>query len=396
MSIVPNCENLFIVSGRNVWMRNIALAALSLCALGASATAGNQQEQAYFAIFAETKLMKMVGMPDIEMPALPPGIKLPPGTVLPGQATRSLNVRLWSPSIAPDGATASVAPPGSLKVGSKMDLEIYRPTAEESKTGGGAAGQFDPDKMPKFKILMYWGSSPTVRDGQPKVFDYGNLTPEQKAAMKDAAAKAQPMTKGGQYFYKPDWTTGYWPNSKQPGMIAGDATLAGKYDLTTSYTGNVSLDVPEGVDFLPAIKMSAPDLSQKLDFSKPLAFEWGGVPGSLGSAAQAIGMIGQDTLIMWTSSEVYSEGLMANTDFMQMAEVKQHVDAKQFMGPNATAMTIPAGIFKDVDFAMLMMTAWGPGAAADKAQPLPRLQTKSSLQVMLGGKKMDGMMGGRR
>ena len=126
---------------------------MSLCAIGASASAG-QQEQAFFAIFAETKTMKMVGMPEMEMPELPPGVKLPPGVVLPGQASRTINVRLWSPSIAPAGATASVAPPANLKVGPKMDLELYRPSAEDAKTGGSAAwvarknGRLPPELLP--------------------------------------------------------------------------------------------------------------------------------------------------------------------------------------------------------------------------------------------------------
>jgi hypothetical protein len=362
---------------------------MSLCAIGASASAG-QQEQAFFAIFAETKTMKMVGMPEMEMPELPPGVKLPPGVVLPGQASRTINVRLWSPSIAPAGATASVAPPANLKVGPKMDLELYRPSAEDAKTGGSAAG-FDPDKMPEFTIKYYWGSSATVREGQPKVITWGTLTPEQKAMMKKAAAEAQPAGKGGIYFYKPDWTTGYWPTTKQPGAIEKDATLPGRYDLTTSYTGNVSLDVPAGVDFLPAIKMTAPDLSEELDFTKPLAFQWSPVTGNLGSYAQAMGMVGKNTIIIWSSAENFNEGMMANMDFMQMADVRAKVATKDFMAPNTTAVTIPEGIFKDVDFSMLTMTAWGPGAATETGQPLPRLQTKSSLQVMLGGKMMKDM-----
>jgi hypothetical protein len=39
---------------------------------------------------------------------------------------------------------------------------------------------------------------------------------------------------------------------------------------------------------------------------------------------------------------------------------------------------------------LLGMFAWGPGAARDAVQPLPRAQTKTTLNIMLGGKGMKG------
>jgi hypothetical protein len=60
-----------------------------------------------------------------------------------------------------------------------------------------------------------------------------------------------------------------------------------------------------------------------------------------------------------------------------------------FMAPDRTSVAVPAGIFKDADMAMMTMAGYGPGAALDKAQPLPRIQTKTTLQLMLGGKKVD-------
>ncbi len=46
----------------------------------------------------------------------------------------------------------------------------------------------------------------------------------------------------------------------------------------------------------------------------------------------------------------------------------------------------PADIFADCDM------VFGPGAALPEGQPLPRVQTKSTVQLMLGGKLMkEGM-----
>jgi hypothetical protein len=295
-------------------------------------------------------------------------------------------VRLWSPSIAPDGATAVLGAPAGLKQGDKLNLELYRPKAEEdtSKVPG-----FDPDANPDFTIKIYWGSSDKVREGQPKVISWKGMTPEQKAEMKRRARESAQRA-GESYFYKPNWTTGYWPTAKQPGNIAKDASLAGTYNLTTSYTGNVTLDVPTGVDFLAPLDMKSPSLEDDLDLAKPIAFEWNAVPTALGQYASVIGMEGKNTLIIWSSAETYSEALMGDMGFLQMADVRQRVQDKVFLAPETTRMTVPAGIFRNAEFAMLNMSAWGPGAARDAVQPLPRAQTKTTLNIMLGGKGMKG------
>jgi hypothetical protein len=367
-------------------MNKLAITVLALSSTFAlAATAA--EDQAYLAILAETKLTKMVGMP--EMPELPPGVTIPnvPGMpAMPGKPSRTLNVRLWSPSIAPANATATLVPPKGLMVGDKLDLELYRPKPEQ--TGTEADRAFDPDKMPEFTIKMYWGSSETVKEGQPRIFSWKNMTPEQKEAMKKQAREAQ---NASSYFYKPNWTTGYWPTQRQRGTVPNNASLVGTYTLNTNYTGTVAIDAPAGVEFLPPIEMSSPDLKKKIPFDKFIAFEWAPITGALGQYAYAFGMEGRNTLIMWSSSENFREGMMGDPGFMQMSEVKQFVSDNVFMGPSATKMTIPAGIFKNADMAMLNMAAYGPGSALEKAQPLPRIQTKSSLNIMLGGKQMEGM-----
>lgn len=356
---------------------------LALAFAGPAAAPKPAQDQAYLAILAETKLMQMVGMP--KMPDLPPGIKLPPGVVLPGQPQRTLQVRLWSPSIAPADATATLAPPAGLKLGDKLKLELYRPTPADEASGGKVPG-FDPDANPEFTIKVYWGSSETVKEGQPKIIKWAGMTPEQKAEMKRRAKEAQ--NAAGSYFYKPNWTTGYWPPAKNPGTIAADASLVGSYNLTTSYTGNVALDVPSGVDFLAPIKLASPSLEEKLNLGGALNFEWAAIPNNLGQHASVIGMEGKNTFIIWTSSETYADALLGDTGFLQMAEVRANVQNRLFMPPETTKAIVPAGIFKEADFAMLNMAAYGPGAARDETQPLPRVQSKSTLNVMLGGKQV--------
>ncbi|MGG7382431.1 hypothetical protein ACQ7B2_27995, partial [Escherichia coli] len=57
-----------------------------------------------------------------------PNIPGMPKIKLPGQPSRALTVRLWSPGIAPADATATLAIPAGLKLGQRLNLSIYRPS----------------------------------------------------------------------------------------------------------------------------------------------------------------------------------------------------------------------------------------------------------------------------
>ncbi|MGC8666497.1 MAG: hypothetical protein ACP5VE_00075 [Chthonomonadales bacterium] len=348
--------------------------------------------QAFLGIFAATESMKMAGMPAIPKIQLPPGVQLPPQAAAAlekfTKAHRSLVVRLWSPGIAPDGATATLGIPDGLKLGNTLVLDLYRPKpskgAADADTGSGEAGIENPDMV----IKQYWGSSPTVKPGQPETIEMKGLADEQKAYMRRGMAAARGRMS---YFYKPNWTTGYWPTERQPGRIADDAVLTGHYALTTSYTGNVDIDVPANVSFLPAIELSSPNLEHKINFDEPIVIHWQPIPNILGLHAQIIGMQGRKTIILWDSAETKPPlGFGFQDDFMQMAEVKELVSRSLFMAPDRVEAIVPAGIFKDCDFVMLRMVGYGPGAALEKGQPLPRVQTKTVLTVMLGGKQMPG------
>lgn len=364
----------------------IKLTAL-FAALATLGTTAAVDDQAFFAILVETKVGRLAGMPPIDLSQLPPGMKLPKEAMMfSGRAVRLVNMRLWSPSIAPSDAKASVEPPAGLKQGSRLDLDLYRP---EGRAGTEKVQGFDPDSDPeKFTIKIYWGSSTTVREGQPKVITWNGLTPEQKAAMKDRAREAR--ADAASYFYKEGWTTGYWPTSRQSGDIAKDASLVGTYKLTTNYTGNVEIEAPSQVEFLDPIMISAPNLDKKIDLKKAIQLEWAKIPNALGLSASIIAMEGKNTLIIWTASEVYTDGAMGDNGFLQMAEVRERVAQKVFMEGSRTNVDVPAGIFQNADFAMMNMAGYGPGSALEKAQPLPRIQTKTTLMLMLGGKKMPG------
>jgi hypothetical protein len=371
-------------------MKRIAAVLTTVLAIAATGARADEN-QAYLGIFAETTSMKIVGMappPGLEDLKLPPGVKLPPQLanqlkmLLPH---RVLTVRLWSPGIAPESAKASLAVPDGLKLGPKLDLDLYRPKATEVE--GGPSGAPGTGTNPEMTIKQYWGSSATVKPGQPEVIEFKGLTPAQQAYMRANAPKMQ-RSNSTSYFYKPAWTTGYWPTPNQPGSIEDEAALTGRYALTSTYTGNVELDVPSNVNFLAPIEMSSPKLEKIVNFGDAIVFKWSGIPNALGLYARIIG-INQDgkTMVIWSSSEARPE-MGVSYDYLQMAEVRDLVQKNLFMAGDRVEVTVPAGIFKDLDVVMMDMIGYGPGAATATGQPLPRVQTKTALKIILGGKKM--------
>jgi len=367
---------------------------LLLLALATAPALAQSQDSSYLGIFAETHQTIIAGMKQRQMPKLPPGISLPPSVraMMPGGPKRMLTVRLWSPGLAPDSATASIVPPSGLQLGQKLDLDIFRPKPAQPAGGGGGTGSSSSNGAPPdLTIKFYWGSSDTVQPGQPKIFNLATMTPGQQMEMASHMKGMNPMASGGasggNYFYKDGWTTGYWPTDAEPGDIPDNASMAGTFNLNTSFAGNCTIDAPSNVDFLAPITMTSPDLSVKPALDAALAFQWNQIPNALGEYAKAIGFEGKSTLIIWSSADVFDDTLLGNTDYMQMSEVNDAVSKHIFMPGDSTHMTIPAGIFANSEMMMLNMVGYGPGSASSAGSPVPRIQTKTTLSVMVNNKK---------
>ncbi len=370
------------------------LLALTLTLALSLGAAWAQDDQAFFGIFAETSLMVMPGMGGVAdmLKDMPAGVPIPDelkAMLEGGKPERKLTMRLWSPGIASDDAFAWVAPPEGLGVGDRLDLMLYRPQPDE----GDAAIPGMPD-LDQMTLKIYWGSSPTVKPGQPMVIKFTDLPDLQSAQMREKMRAA--MAEGGRYFHKPDWTTAYWPNEdKDPVTIGEEASLVGNYALTTNYTGNIEIEAPEDVEFLAPIELSSPDTSEAPDLEEALLLEWAEIPHALGIHAGIVGMEGRNTLVLWSSSETLDEdSMLPDMDYLEMAQVRAFVASGMMMPGDATECTAPEGIFAECTMPMLTMVGYGPGASLPEGQPLPRVQTKTTLGMQLGS-MMAGMGGGR-
>jgi len=359
-------------------------------------------QTAYLGIFAETSVFKMAGMPEFSpppgagqegrndsgMPDLPegmPGMGKMPGMgrnseagmpPMPGQAQRSLKVRLWAPGEAPQNASAELAVPSGLQLGSTLKLQLDRPEkSSESAAGGNISSS-------KFKIYRYWGSSPVVKEGQPQVISWDGLTPEQKAMVERSNRQ---LTKDAE---RPGYSQAYWPGSRSgQSRIGSQAEPAGAYQLNTNYTGNVAFTVPADIKFLPAVELTSPALSSAPDLTKSIELSWKEIPGVLGYNVTVMGVKGRDTIVIWSGAENLS-GRDIGSDFLGMEEVSRLVAAKSLVAPDWCRSTVPEGIFRDCDTVQLIINGFGTAFSAS-GQPTPRFQTRTTLMAILGGKMME-------
>jgi hypothetical protein len=98
-------------------------------------------DQAYLGIFAEIKVMKMPGVGDVaDLSEIPKESldKMPNIDLMMGKPEMSLNVRLWSPGLAPPDATTWLALPARLMQGlrpERLRRDLHRRRRHDDHEG---------------------------------------------------------------------------------------------------------------------------------------------------------------------------------------------------------------------------------------------------------------------
>lgn len=302
-----------------------------------------------------------------------PGLdKLPPEALkaLGGSAgaQRSLMATLVSPGNAPASATADLDIPAGLKLGSTLNLEIPR----DAENNPGALGFEGNKQFESWEFHRYWGCSTTVKPGQPKVMKGSQISSEALARAAEAARKAG--LKG------PETSYAFWPNSKvKPNQLRIDPAAAapGKYNLRTNYVGSVAFDVPGNVSFMEPIELNV----DGQDLGNSIKLSWKAVPNTVGYYAMAMASKGNNTHVMWISSEVpngFDQG------WGTTAETKALVEKGVYMPASKLECSIPAGIFKGCRGVSVRIVAHGPSFTQMGSRPSVRVLTESSAMTTLG------------
>lgn len=272
-----------------------------------------------------------------------------PSAANPGYV-HNLRLELGSPRRPAGTPAADHFIPAGLNAGPSLPLvspdpaaAIVRPSPMPGQGEGGLNG----------RILIYWGCGEHARPGQPYEIDLSRLRPGQ-APPAMAALALRPMQPPSR---ATSATFGEWPNQRSRTTIPANGSLVGAHSVRGNYSPDINFTLAPGQDFLPPIVLT----SNTRGPSGAVPLAWNPVAGAGGYLIAAFGSAENNTIVMWSSSEVqFSQ--MGGFDYLAPEEVARLVQQRVLLGPAATQCTVPAEFAGRVQAASLMMTAFGPEA----------------------------------
>ncbi|HEY8618117.1 hypothetical protein [Phenylobacterium sp.] len=271
-----------------------------------------------------------------------------------GSVTRTLSLQLGSSSKPAGEASAEHLPPAGLKVGASLPLVTpKRQPAQKTEDTPPTPQDF---QRPKGKMLIFWGCAERAKAGQPIVIDFAKMEPGKLPPGFEALSRGLNLTAMQPPSPGRNATYGEWPNEKTRTQVPGDGSLVGDHTVRGNYSPEIRFALSQAQDFLAPLTLTTnaknPTGSGQLG--------WNAVPNAQAYLATAIGG-GQDTVVLWTSSEVQSSAFSL-PDYIAPGDVTRLVAAKALIGPQTTSCTVPKEVLDAAPQAMVQLAAYGPEA----------------------------------
>jgi hypothetical protein len=398
-------------------LRLCACFSIALLATGLAQAQSSQQvvKQPKMVLWMDASTGTMAGMPDMDMPGVGGLMGMMGGFGGKGNADakttskgyygaargfgisppRILDIAFWN-SLKP-GIEVSQRVPSGLKLGEKLPL---LPILPEKVTQSGPGEDYKPDdkerEKPKGRLLFYWGCSPTVRAGQPRIVDLSKITVENAQVMGLAFSGRYAPDRGARV------ASGYdvFPNERDQRSVPKGGSLVGEHQLSgDSVPETFKFTLGAAQDIMPPI-----ELQSQGNPTESVALSWASVPNAKGYFLHAMGGQGED-MIFWASSDVPDTGF-GMFDFLPNGTIDKWIKEKVLLAPSVTQCAVPKGIFgpkegaaskgREEGGAMLRMIAYG-GEHSFAYPPRPtdvkvaweqewavRLRLKTQTMAMLG------------
>ena len=285
--------------------------------------------------------------------------------------------------------------PAALNAGPSLPLVTPEPNRTPTTPWQGPGGG---DGGAGARLIIYFGCGEHARAGQPVEIDLGRLarTGQVPPGMAQLAIQAVNGPNASN-----SATFGEWPNQRSRTTIPAGGSLVGAHRIAGNYSPEINFNLAQGQDFLAPVRIT--QNSRSASGAVPVA--WQGVPNATGYFLMAVGSRGDNTIVMWSSSEVQFNQMGA-FDYLSPAEVARLIQQRVVLQPATTQCTVPAEFSQGLQGASLMMTAFGPEAnfAAPRPASAPRtwrpewtvkLRTRSQYTGLLG-QDLEAMMRGDR
>lgn len=308
--------------------------------------------------------------------------------------SKTLVLQLGSSRKPAGEPAAEHLPPAALRAG--QSLPLLTPRAQPSQRSEAPAAM-PKDFKPKGRLLIFWGCGEHAKASQPIVIDFAKMAGGQMPPGLEALSKGlaiTPMQPPSPARYA---TYGEWPNERTRTNVPAGGSLIGDHLIRGNYSPDIKFALAQNQDFLGALNLTTNAVS-------PTGFgqlAWNPLANARGYLATAIGAGENDTMVMWSSSEVQASAF-ALPDFLSDADLQRLVAAKALMAPTTTRCTIPQEVLKVAPQAMVQLAAYGgetnisyPPRPADPKTPWNidwslKVRYKSQTGAMLG-MEMPGM-----
>jgi len=310
---------------------------------------------------------------------------------------RVLDIALYN-RLKPGVEAAQLIPPGA-RMGDKLPLLPPPPAQPVKEAEPSEVPEEYKRETPKGRILIYWGCGAEVRPGQPRIIDLARANP---ADFGTAFAGRFAPDRGARV--GPGFVL--FPNERNRVSLSRESSLVGDHQIQgDGVPPSFKFTLGAAQDVMPAIELQSSGTPKD-----SIALNWRSVNQARAYFLHAMGTVGENDMVMWSSSDTPDSG-MGLFDYLPNATIDRWIKDKVLLTPETTQCAIPRGIFAAKDAGagrrgdsggMLRMIAYGsesnfaypPRPADPKAVWEPdwavRVRVKSSTMAMLGEESTGG------
>lgn len=274
------------------------------------------------------------------------------GAMNSGGASKTLALQLGSSRKPAGEPSAEHLPPQGLRAGPSLPLTTPRaqPVQRTEETPS-----FSRDyQKPKGRMLIFWGCGEHARPGQPIVIDFAKMADGKMPPGLEAMSRGLNVTPMQPPSPSRNTTYGEWPNEKSRTSVPGNGSLLGEHLIRGTYSPDIRFSLNAAQDFLGPLSLT----TNAIGATGAGQLGWGAVAGAQAYLATAMGGGQDDSMVLWTSSEVQASAFSL-PDYLSNGDISRLVASRALMGPQTTACTIPQEVVKVAPQAMVQLAAYG-------------------------------------
>ncbi|MFN3512964.1 MAG: hypothetical protein ACK41C_07970 [Phenylobacterium sp.] len=277
------------------------------------------------------------------------------GAIMGGgsNVSKTLTLQLGSSRKPAGEPAAEHLPPAALRTGTSLPLLTPRAQPRQPVEEDREPIPRDFQK-PRGRMLIFWGCGERAGPGQPLVIDFAQLAAGRAPAGMEALSRGFGVTPHQPPSPSRNATYGEWPNERTRTQVPAAGSLVGDHAVRGNYAPEIRFALAQNQDFLGALNLTRNEVGR----TGAGQLAWNALPNARGYMATAIGGGDNDTVAMWTSSEIQGSAF-ALPEYLSNGDIERLVASKALMAPATTSCAIPREMVQAAPNAMIQLAAYG-------------------------------------